>query len=150
MPSRIDIVALCEVAHLDLAHLKKTLKRILTDRNISGSATCILTDDAHVHQLNRDYRDKDNPTDVLSFDLSDGIHPIAPQLGDVYISVERAVTQALEAKRPVEEEIAHLAIHGVLHLLGFEHDTDAGYERMRAEELRYLACRQKAQKQKGA
>ena len=145
MPSQIDFVALCEADGLKLAQLKKTLKKILSDQKKSCSITCILTDDAHILQLNRDYRGQNKPTDVLSFELSDAIHPIAPELGEVYISVERAEAQAKEAARPLEEEITHLAIHGVLHLLGFEHDTDAGYKQMRAQELRYLAGRQSAQ-----
>lgn len=149
MPARVEVIALREMPDLDISQLKKTLKRLLTDRKISRTVTCILTNDAHVRQLNRDYRDKDAPTDVLSFELSDDIHPIAPELGEVYISIERAVAQARAAKRNIEEEIFHLAIHGVLHLLGFEHDTQTGYERMRTEEQRHLN-RRKAQTEKGA
>ena len=138
MTDPIDIALLKDASEVDLTNLKATLARVLDDHEASGEVTCILTDDEHVHQLNRDYRDKDAPTDVLSFELSDSIHPENPILGEVYISLDRARLQAQEAECAINDEVLHLAVHGVLHLLGFEHDTDAGHERMRAEEARYL------------
>ena len=117
------------------------LERMLVDHETDGDVSVIVTDDSHVHQLNKDYRSIDRPTDVLSFALRSEDDPDEDTLGEIYISVETAARQASEAGRPFEEEIAHLAIHGVLHLLGYEHDTDIGYDRMRAEEDRYLGLR---------
>lgn len=86
-----------------------------------------LTDDARIHELNRDYRGKDSPTDVLSFSMLEGeaVAPTPPGeprlLGDVILSLDTARRQAEEAAHPLEREVAWLISHGVLHLLGFDH-----------------------------
>ena len=86
-------------------------------------------DDAAIHQLNRDYRGVDRPTDVLSFALEEaespkGLPKGAPRmLGDVVIAVPTAVRQAEERGHAVEAELGLLMIHGLLHLLGLDHDT---------------------------
>jgi probable rRNA maturation factor len=100
----------------------------------------VLTDDEQIRLLNRAYRGKDEPTDVLSFSLrevSAGETPVdlclleeEPPLGEVYISVPTALRQAQTEGRSLEEEVAFLAVHGVLHLLGYEDETRQGYEQM--------------------
>lgn len=106
----------------------------------SGTVSIVLTDDEQIRQLNRLYRGKDKPTDVLSFSLREPsaegavldfseLGEEAP-LGEVYISVPTAQRQAQEGGRSVEEEVAFLAVHGVLHLLGYEDETQQGYEQM--------------------
>lgn len=89
--------------------------------------TIVLADDAHLHELNRDYLGVDAPTDVLSFPASetDGSE-IDPQtgsryLGDIIISVPYAAKGAAKAGHPVESELQLLVVHGVLHLLGHDH-----------------------------
>ncbi len=109
----------------------------------------LLTDDAHIHRLNRDYRSKDSPTDVLSFALRDAVSG-APSsqapflsnelLGDVVISVETALRQAEARGASLEEEVAHLGVHGILHLLGYTDDTDEGAAEMRVREELVLAA----------
>jgi probable rRNA maturation factor len=101
---------------------------------VAGSIeiSVLVTDDAALHRLNRDYRGVDAPTDVLSFadeEESDGAHsafvraPDAPRyLGDLAISYERAVAQAAEYGHSRERELAFLTVHGVLHLLGYDHE----------------------------
>jgi probable rRNA maturation factor len=86
----------------------------------------VFCDDAFIHALNRDYRGKDRPTDVLSFpqDLESGI------LGDVVISVPTSERQAAEAGRPAEAEIEWLFLHGSLHLLGYDDETEDQLEEM--------------------
>ena len=122
--------------------LVPVLEQVLSDHDAEGQVNVILTDDARIHALNRDYREIDRPTDVLSFALGDDEGPDGDLLGEVYISIQTAEQQASEANRPLQEEVAHLAIHGVLHLVGHEHDTDPGYDRMRSQEDRYLdLCR---------
>lgn len=133
----IDIVQLKSDSEMNLASLEKTLSVLLNAFDIEQDLTCILTDDAHIHQLNRDFRQKDTPTDVLSFEMSDDVHPASP-LGEVYISIDRAHEQAQQAGHTSEHEVRLLAIHGSLHLLGFEHETEEGYKQMRAQELKYL------------
>ena len=93
----------------------------------------LLTDDAGIHQINREMREVDRPTDVLSFpmfDLEPGQHPedgeedpetgLVP-LGDMCISLERAAAQAEEFGHSVERELSYLTVHSVLHLLGYDH-----------------------------
>ena len=110
----------------------------------------LVVDDETIRQLNRDYRDKDMATDVLSFPLEeeqDGSDepeviggPMERMLGDIVISIEKAEEQAKEYGHSIERELAFLAVHGMLHLLGHDHETDAAAEKiMRAEEKRILA-----------
>ncbi len=103
----------------------------------------MLVDDAAIRALNRDYRETDRPTDVLSFPLADPSALADPNaalfLGEIYISVDTARAQARAARRPYGREVAHLAIHGLLHLLGEDHPTPAARRRMAAREASLLA-----------
>ena len=83
----------------------------------------LLTDDATVRDLNRTYRGVDKTTDVLSFSQRDGENPAdwSDLLGDIIISVERAKGQAQDYGHSIAREIGFLTVHGVLHLLGFDH-----------------------------
>ncbi len=88
-------------------------------------------DDARIQELNRDYRGKDKPTDVLSFPLfehgEEFDFPVSGEeiaLGDIVISTQTAARQALEQAHSFEREIAFLATHGALHLLGYDHAED--------------------------
>ncbi len=96
---------------------------------IDFEVTLTLTGDAAIHALNRDYRKKDRPTDVLAFAQQEG--PSAPTgvLGDIVISVDTARRQA---KRGLYAELAHLAAHGLCHLLGYDHRDDAEERAMNA------------------
>ena len=134
----IDIVQLSPDEALDTTGLANVLSSLMDEFHVSKDLTLILTDDAHIQQLNRDYRHKDMPTDVLSFDMRDDIHPTSP-LGEVYISLEQSRSQAKQAGHSHQREVLLLSVHGTLHLLGFEHDTDAGYEAMRHKELLVLS-----------
>lgn len=78
----------------------------------------LLTDDETIRQLNKEYRNKDKSTDVLSFPMEDEI-----MLGDIVISVDTAKRQAEEAEINLDRETAFLFIHGLLHLLGYDHET---------------------------
>ena len=111
----------------------------------------LLVDNATIRELNRDYRAKDAPTDVLSFPLEEEREdeaepaviggPSARMLGDIVISVEKAVEQATEYGHSLERELAFLAIHGLLHLLGHDHEKgETAKQAMRAEEKRILAA----------
>jgi len=99
--------------------------------------TISLVDDATIHPLNRDYRGKDRPTDVLAFAMREGER--APgdevELGDVVISVETAARQAQTRRITLADEVQTLLIHGILHLLGYDHEVSAAEERrMKAKE----------------
>ncbi len=97
-----------------------------------------LTDDDGIAELNAQYRGKPRPTDVLSFSLFEGDHADhrGKLLGDVVIGVEQAARQARAAHRGLDRELAVLTIHGVLHLLGHDHEEDDEARRMQAEERR--------------
>jgi probable rRNA maturation factor len=97
-----------------------------------------LVDDAAMTALNGAHRGKPRPTDVLSFSLVEGIHADrrGALLGDVVIDVEQAARQARRARRGLDAELARLLIHGVLHLLGHDHEREDDARRMRAEERR--------------
>ena len=81
-----------------------------------------LLDDQTIRELNRDWLGHDRPTDVIAFGLGAGD---AAPLGDIYIGAERAVEQAREAGVSVREELVRLAVHGTLHVLGYDHDEGA-------------------------
>ena len=88
----------------------------------NADITIVLTDDAQLHELNRDYLGVDAPTDVLSFPASESDPETgAPYLGDILISIPRAMQQAQTAGHPVEAEVQLLVVHGTLHLLGYDH-----------------------------
>jgi rRNA maturation RNase YbeY len=97
-----------------------------------------LLDDAEIGALNARHRGRPRPTDVLSFSLLEGPHAArrGPLLGDVVLGVETAARQAARARRSLDDELARLLIHGVLHLLGHDHARRAQAARMRAEERR--------------
>nr|WP_071934010.1 rRNA maturation RNase YbeY [Thermosinus carboxydivorans] len=100
----------------------------------------VLVDDEYIFELNRQYRDKDVPTDVLSFALNEGDEPAiindpaAMLLGDIVISLETAARQAEEFGHGLERELAYLTLHGMLHLLGYDHETEEERVKMRNEE----------------
>ena len=86
-----------------------------------SSATIAFVSDKRIRELNRQFRGIDKATDVLSFPAEEESH-----LGDVAVSVETAATQAKENGLTLEQEIAQLILHGLLHLSGFDHETDNG------------------------
>ncbi len=97
----------------------------------------VLTDDAELHALNRAYRGQDKPTDVLSFPADPADLPPGepPYLGDIVISVAQARAGAARAGHALADELKLLAVHGLLHLLGHEDETDEGAEAMTRLEI---------------
>lgn len=104
----------------------------------------ILTDDAEQRELNRTYRGIDAPTNVLSFALSDpparasGTPGSPVLLGDVVLAFETVAREAAEQGKPLADHLRHLTVHGVLHLLGFDHQGDAEAAAMEAREVEIL------------
>ena len=115
-----------------------------------GEISLTLVDNDRIHELNRDYRGKDYPTDVLSFAMQEesddepeifgldeeGIDNI---LGDIIISVEKARAQAEEFGHSFERELVFLAVHGALHLLGYDHEDEEERVVMREKEEEIMA-----------
>lgn len=121
--------------HMPLAQVRKHGEAMLAAMELESSElSVLLTDDAVIHTLNRDYRHKDRPTDVLAFAMREG--PYAEHsgglLGDVVISLDTAARQAAASARPLDAEVTMLLAHGLLHLLGFDHRDRTEERRMTA------------------
>ena len=112
--------------------VKKLIKNLLLDiekeyeiKEFLNEVSVLFVNDEKIHVLNRDYRGKDRPTDVLSFaslDGNDDENFIFTSLGDIVIYLETAVKQAIEYKTTFNEELIRLLTHGTLHLVGFDHE----------------------------
>ncbi|KZK87246.1 Endoribonuclease YbeY [Pseudovibrio sp. Ad13] len=103
----------------------------------------VFTDDAHIQELNKVWREKDKPTNVLSFPGDDSEEPpFGPLLGDIIIAKETVKREAIELEIPFEHHLIHLIVHGTLHLFGYDHQIDEEAEEMEAEERLILASLQ--------
>ena len=117
------------------ARLRRVLGGAAEALRVSGEVSLVLAGDRLLRRLNRDYRGKDRPTDVLSFPGDGG----EAGLGDVVISVETAERNARGLGRTLGQELDVLALHGFLHVLGYDHETDGGtMERLEARLRRRL------------
>jgi probable rRNA maturation factor len=102
--------------------LRRLLEHAARSLGVSGEVALVLTRDPAVQELNARYRGKDNPTDVLSFPGPGG----AAGLGDIVVSVDTAERNARRLGRTLLRELDVLALHGFLHVLGYDHETDDG------------------------
>ena len=119
-----DFEVIDKVDYKDYEYLYDLLEFALEKLNIENSTfSVILTDDEEVHYLNKTYRNIDRTTDVLSFDLNDnGAFPGPVNvLGDIFISIPKMKEQAIEYSHSEKRELSFLALHGLLHLLGYDH-----------------------------
>ena len=116
------------------------MNRVLKDLACDAKELSILfTDDGHITALNREYRGKDRPTNVLAFPMAGGASDLeSGMLGDIVISVDTALRESAETGEAPEWTIYRLLIHGLLHLLGHDHHDPAGARRMRAAQRRIL------------
>ncbi|MCG8589343.1 MAG: rRNA maturation RNase YbeY [Proteobacteria bacterium] len=124
---------------LDLPRLRRRARGLLRHVGRGRSELSVaLVDDEAMRELNQRYRGKARPTDVLSFSLQEGPHAehAGDLLGDVVIDVQEAARQARRAHRGVDDVVARLLIHGVLHLLGHDHERDDEARVMQMEERR--------------
>ena len=124
---------------VDRRLLRSRAARVLQALSRARSELSIaLVDDATIADMNARYRGESRATDVLSFSLVEGEYADhgGNLLGDVVISVETAARHARRAHRGLDAEVARLLIHGTLHLLGHDHETDDDARKMRAEERR--------------
>jgi probable rRNA maturation factor len=131
---------------VDRALIDTVVRRALQSEGASGTieVSVVVTDDATVHQLNRDYRGVDVPTDVLSFSQLEGTpgagdsFPTPPGevrlLGDIVVSGDRVRAQSAEFGHSQRRELAYLIVHGLHHLLGYDHETEPERQAMRRAE----------------
>jgi len=137
---------------LEESWLQSVAEQVLVAQGTGAGAEMglVIATQERVRQLNKSYRGKDEPTDVLAFsameEIGAGFPPFVQppdgvlHLGEVIISYPQAVMQAEEHQHSVKREIAILIIHGVLHLLGYEHDKPELERQMRAREAEILSC----------
>ena len=118
--------------------IRRIVNGILAELELQNpEISILLLDDAQITELNKDYLKRNKPTDVIAFPMRDDSFPnVQPQLlGDVVISVETAERQAAERGYSLYHEITYLATHGILHLLGYDHEVSEEEEkRMRGKE----------------
>lgn len=130
---------------LSRAVLLARLRAMMAALNLDDvELSVLLTDDDQIQELNALYRKKDKPTDVLAFAMRERSAPghaaERELLGDVIVSIPTARAQARRARRPALDEVTMLLAHGLLHLLGWDHDTPAKDRAMRAETARLCAA----------
>jgi probable rRNA maturation factor len=109
--------------------VKRRAEKMLAALGLTGAELSVaLVDDAAIRALNRDYRRKDRPTDVLAFAMEEGEGALAASgarvLGDVIVSIDTAARQARRRRRSLLDEWTMLLAHGLLHLVGYDHETD--------------------------
>lgn len=101
----------------------------------------VFTDDAHIRRLNAEWRGKDKATNVLSFPAfpASPDRPLPPMLGDIVLAYETIAREAALEDKPVDHHLSHLIVHGFLHLLGYDHETEREAIEMENAERRILA-----------
>lgn len=104
---------------VDAARVEAAVRHVLRAEGVDAAEISVaLVGDGEIAALNEEYLDHEGPTDVISFHLHD---PGEPPLGDVYVGVDQAARQAAGFGAPADEEVLRLAVHGTLHVLGYEH-----------------------------
>ena len=123
----IDVTNVSGSPAFDVQIVHRAVLATLDAHNLEDyEISVLLTDDSRMTGLNREYRGIDAPTDVLAFPQHEGQNTELMNLnvlGDVVVSLETAERQAITEKHSLEEEVAFLTVHGVLHLLGYDHQT---------------------------
>jgi probable rRNA maturation factor len=104
-----------------------------------AEVSVVLTDDEAIRLLNRDWRQRDAPTNVLSFPAPPGRRGAPRLLGDIVIAYETTAREAAAEGKPPRHHLSHLAVHGFLHLLGYDHESEAEAEAMESRERDILA-----------
>lgn len=129
-----DEMNLCEESYEKqfLMIIETTLNHLNIEDDVELS--CLLIDDKQIHEINKQYRDIDRSTDVISFALEDSedfiVEGMPRSLGDIFISVEHAMAQAKEYEHSLHREMCFLFTHGLLHLLGYDHMNEEDEKEM--------------------
>jgi probable rRNA maturation factor len=136
---KIAIATPQEIVAVDRKHVREVVRAVLDGEGVADAEISLaFVDNPTIHTLNKRYLDHDEPTDVLSFPLSE---PNAKRLaGELVIGVEVALAQARERGHDVQHELALYVIHGLLHLCGHDDKSDEAARAMRARERHYLAA----------
>ena len=136
--AKISIATPQEIVAVDRAQMREIARTVLSGESVSDyEISLAFVDNPTIHRLNKQYLDHDEPTDVLSFPLSD---PSAKKLtGELVLGVEVAREQAVQRGHDVQLELALYVIHGLLHLCGYDDKSPAREQEMRQRERHYLA-----------
>lgn len=131
--NHIEIIKLVDEEIKELKDVEKVINIAIKNQKLDNlEFNIIIVDNDYIHKLNRDYRKIDRPTDVITFALEDyeDIKLEHRMLGDIYISLDKAKSQAEEYGHSFKREICFLAVHGFLHLLGYDHMNKEDEEEM--------------------
>ena len=123
---------------------RATVRRAISEAALAtstsaGELAIVLTDDSTIRSLNRDWRSKDKPTNVLSFPAHHDGRETPRHLGDIVIAYQTTAREAKAEYKPFRHHLAHLAVHGFLHLIGYDHEADDEAEIMECLEISVLA-----------
>lgn len=140
---RLSVEVVAEAGDWDAAAVEALVARIVPVLGrclpeAAGTATLALADDALARDLNRRFRGKDKPTNVLSFPSGEEATPGVP-LGDIVVARETVEREATLDGKPFDHHLMHLVVHGMLHLLGYDHESEAEAEAMERLETAALA-----------
>lgn len=126
---------LMKITRDDENAIKRAVKTVLLQENLSGDfeVSVSFVTNEEIRTLNREYRNVDNETDVLSFPMNDEFDGVVI-LGDIVISTQKIIEQANDYEHSLEREMLYLTVHSMLHLLGYDHMEDVEKEQMRAKE----------------
>lgn len=138
IPGTIEVEIEADAWTAALPEAETVVRRAATAAlgTVAGDVVVLLTDDGAVRDLNARFRDKDRPTNVLSFPAPETAEP---HLGDIVLAYGVCADEAAAQGKSLADHLSHLVVHGVLHLLGRDHEDDAEAEEMEAEEREILA-----------
>jgi probable rRNA maturation factor len=131
------------VRRIRKGEVEDVIRRVLRSEGADLSVDVIFVDDDFMRKLNRKFTRRRRTTDVLSFGMNEGENMTLgyPSLGDIYVSLDQAKRQAVEYGTNLGEEVSRLVIHGLLHLLGYDHKNKAQMKIMKEKEESYLNWR---------
>lgn len=120
--------------------VKKIVKTICKVEKVKGKhvVSIIIVDNQKIHEINKQYRSIDRPTDVISFAAIDGEETLPEEMGDIFISYEKIIEQAKEYEHSILREFAFLVTHGMYHLLGYDHMNQEDEKIMFAKQEKIL------------
>ncbi len=126
--------------------LERLAARVCAGEGVEGDVevSVLFCDDGQIRSLNRDYRNKNKPTDVLSFEQEPGLVPGIRVLGDIVISLETVENRGDGDRAAMRDDVRLLFCHGMLHLLGYDHATAQGQREMIEKQAHYLGLKTEA------
>ena len=138
----VDVIVEADAwaAHGDLPErLERALTMAAAEEGGAGAVALLLADDAALRALNHEWRGKDKPTNVLSFPAPPIPGMPQPHMGDIALAFETVAAEAADQGKSFADHATHLAVHGFLHLIGYDHENGADAEHMEARERAILA-----------